>query len=191
MDRLVAGMGRVKVGPALAADTVLSNLVSEKQGQRVLDYIAVGKAEGARLAAGGTRVPVEGQEAGFFIAPTVFEARNDMRIAQEGIFGPVVSVIRWKDYEQMIAEANGVRYGLAAGLYTSNLRHAWETAERLQAGSVWINHYFNLASGSPFGGFKESGIGSEYCHETLNMYTHLKAVTVQTRVAAPWFAPSR
>lgn len=191
MDRLVAGMGRVKVGSPLAADTVLSNLVSDKQGQRVLDYIRIGKAEGARLMTGGTRVPVEGHEAGYFIAPTVFEARNDMRIAQEEIFGPVLSVIRWKDYEQMLAEANGVRYGLAAGLYTSNLRNAWETADRLQAGSVWINHYFNLASGSPFGGFKESGIGSEYCHETLNMYTHLKAVTVQTRVAAPWFAPSR
>jgi len=189
IDRLVAGMGRVKIGSPLAPDTTLSNLVSAEQGKRVLDYIGIGKAEGARLLTGGMRVPVDGHEAGYFIAPTVFEARNDMRIAQEEIFGPVLSVIRWKDYDQMIEEANGVRYGLAAGLYTSNLRHAWETADRLQAGSVWINHYFNLASGSPFGGFKESGIGSEYCHETLNMYTHLKAVTVQTRVSPPWFAP--
>jgi acyl-CoA reductase-like NAD-dependent aldehyde dehydrogenase len=189
MDRLVAGMERVKVGAALAPDTVLSNLVSPEQGERVMNYIGIGKAEGARLMTGGQRIAVEGQAHGHFIAPTVFEADNRMRIAQEEIFGPVLSVIRWKDHDRMIEEANGVRYGLAAGLYTSNLRNAWETAERLQAGSVWINHYFNLASGSPFGGFKESGIGSEYCHETLNMYTHLKAVTIQTRVAAPWFAP--
>lgn len=191
MDRLVAGMERVKIGAPLAPDTELSNLVSAKQGQRVLNYIDIGKAEGAKLMTGGRRVEVEGHEAGCFIAPTVFEARNSMRIAQEEIFGPVLSVMRWKDYDQMIAEANGVSYGLAAGLYTSNLRNAWETADRLQAGSVWINHYFNLASGSPFGGFKESGIGSEYCHETLNMYTHLKAVTVQTRVNPPWFSPKR
>ncbi|WPH24234.1 aldehyde dehydrogenase family protein [Variovorax paradoxus] len=189
MDRLVAGMERVKIGSGLAPDTVLSNLVSAEQGKRVLGYIDIGKAEGARLVTGGKRVPVDGHEAGYFITPAVFEAHNRMRIAQEEIFGPVLSVIRWKDYDQMIEEANGVRYGLAAGLYTSNLRNAWETADRLQAGSVWINHYFNLASGSPFGGFKESGIGSEYCHETLNMYTHLKAVTVQTQVAQPWFAP--
>lgn len=191
MDRLVAGMERIRVGAALAPDTVLSGLISDQQGRRVLDYIDIGKAEGARLMTGGRRVDVEGQGAGWFIAPTVFEARNDMRIAQEEIFGPVLSVIRWKDVDRMLEEANGVRYGLAAGLYTSSLRNAWDTADRLQAGSVWINHYFNLASGSPFGGFKESGIGSEYCHETLNMYTHLKAVTVQTRVNPPWFAPKR
>ena len=191
MDRLVAGMERVKVGAALDEDTVLSSLVSEEQGQRVLRYIDIGKAEGAKLMTGGQRVAVAGQEAGYFIAPTVFEARNHMRIAQEEVFGPVLSVIRWSDYEQMIAEANDVRYGLASGIYTSNLAHAWETADRLQAGSVWINNYCNLSGGSPFGGFKESGIGSEFCHETLNMYTHLKSVTLQTRVNAPWFAPRR
>ncbi|MBP0625273.1 aldehyde dehydrogenase family protein [Cupriavidus consociatus] len=189
MERLVAGMRRVKVGPALATDTIMSSLVSAEQGERVLKYIDIGISEGARLMVGGKRVSVEGNEAGYFIEPTVFEATNSMRIAQEEIFGPVLSVMRWSDYDQMIAEANGVRYGLAAGLYTSNLRNAWETADRLQAGSVWINQYFNLASGSPFGGFKESGIGSEYCHETLNMYTHLKAITVQTKVMEPWFAP--
>lgn len=189
MDRLVAGMERVRVGPALAPDTGLSGLISEEQGRRVLGYIDIGKSEGARLMTGGKRVAVEGQEAGWFIAPTLFEARNSMRIAQEEIFGPVLSVLRWKDYGQMLAEANGVRYGLAAGIYTSNLRHAWDTADRLQTGSVWINNYFNLAGGSPFGGFKESGIGSEFCHETLNMYTHLKAITVQTQVNAPWFVP--
>ncbi len=155
-----------------------------------MDYIGIGKAEGARLLCGGDRVTVDGHEAGQFIAPTVFEAGNHMRIAQEEIFGPVLSLIRWNDYEEMLRQANGVRYGLAAGLYTTNLRNALETADRLEAGSVWINSYFNLASGSPFGGFKESGIGSEYCKETLNMYTHLKAITLQNQPGPAWFVPT-
>lgn len=190
IDRLVAGMERVRVGGPLADDTVLSCLVSPRQGERVMDYIGLGQAEGARLLCGGKRVAVDGHAAGHFIAPTVFEADSNMRIAQEEIFGPVLSVIRWSDYEDMLRQANGVRYGLAAGLYTTNLAHALETADRLEAGSVWINSYFNLASGSPFGGFKESGIGSEYCRETLNMYTHLKAITLQNRPGPAWFAPA-
>jgi aldehyde dehydrogenase (NAD+) len=115
-------MERIKVG----APPVLSNLISSKQGRRVLDYIEIGKAEGARLMTGGKRLSVEGHEAGYFIAPTVFQARNDMRIAQEEIFGPVLSVIRWNDYDQRISEANGVRYGLAAG----RTRRIWETRGR-------------------------------------------------------------
>ncbi len=189
MEQLVAGMERIKIGSAMSMDTGLSGLVSQEQGQRVLNYIDIGKSEGAKLMTGGRRVTVEGHEAGYFIEPTVFEVKNSMRLAQEEVFGPVLSVIRWNDYEQMLAEANGVRYGLAAGIYTSNLSNAWDTADRLQAGSVWINNYCNLSGGSPFGGFKESGIGSEFSHETLNMYTHLKSVTVQTKVNPPWFAP--
>lgn len=188
VGKIAAGAARVKVGSPVDEATRLSGMVSEKQGKRVLNYIDIAKAEGARLIAGGKRAIVEGSEAGYFIEPTVFEARNSMRIAQEEVFGPVLSVIRWNDPEQLIREANDVRYGLAAGIYTSSLRNAMDTADRLEAGSVWINHYFNLASGSPFGGVKESGIGREYCHETLNMYSHLKAITIQTRVAPAWFS---
>jgi acyl-CoA reductase-like NAD-dependent aldehyde dehydrogenase len=184
MDKLISAMGRIRVGRPWDETTSLSALVSAKQGQRVLGYVE----GGARLVIGGGRAEVAGCEAGWFIEPTVFEAENRMRIAQEEVFGPVLSVIRWKDAEKMIDECNDVRYGLAAGIYTSNLHNAWDTADRLNAGSVWINHYFNLASGSPFGGMKESGIGREYCHETLNMYTQLKAVTIQTKVVPPWFS---
>lgn len=189
MGKLVRGFERISVGPASDDSVQLSGLVSKVQGERVLDYIEIGKAEGAKLHTGGARVTVKGHEHGYFIQPTIFEATNDMRIAQEEIFGPVLTVIRWNDYEKMIEEANGVRYGLAAGLYTSNLKNAMETADRLEAGSVWINSYFNLASGAPFGGFKESGIGSEYCHETLNMYTHLKSVTIQNQPDPAWYLP--
>jgi aldehyde dehydrogenase (NAD+) len=188
MARLTASMQRIKVADPTNPFPLLGCVVSEKQGKRVQSYIDIGRKE-ASLVTGGNRVEIGGCDAGWFFAPTVFETSNESRIAQEEIFGPVLSVIRWNDFEKMIFDANNVRYGLAAGLYTNNLKAAWETAERLQAGNVWINNYFNLAAGSPFGGFKESGIGSEFCHETLNIYTHLKAVTLQTGLKPAWFAP--
>ncbi|PND17881.1 aldehyde dehydrogenase [Ensifer sp. MMN_5] len=188
MDRLIASMKRIKVADPTNTFPLLGCLVSETQGRRVQGYIDIGRKQGS-LATGGNRAEVRGCEAGWFFEPTVFETTNDSRIAQEEIFGPVLSVIRWRDYDKMIREVNDVSYGLASGLYTRDLKWAWETADRLEAGNVWINSYFNLAAGSPFGGFKESGIGSEFCHETLNMYTHLKAITVQTGVKPAWFAP--
>jgi len=187
-DKLTAAAARIKVGSPVDEQTQLSCLVSAKQGQRVLNYINIGKAEGARVLTGGERVTVAGHEYGWFVAPTVFEASNTMRIAQEEIFGPVLSLMRWHDYDDMLMQANDVRYGLASGLYTSNLENAVRTADALQAGSVWINHYFNLTSGAPFGGYKESGIGREHCRETLNMYSQVKSITVQTKVVPPWFA---
>jgi aldehyde dehydrogenase (NAD+) len=189
-DKLAAGFARLKVGSPLAEDTTISCLVSERQGKRVLHYLDVGRAEGARLLVGGGRREVDGNEHGYFIEPTIFEASNTMRIAQDEIFGPVLSLIRWSDHETMIAQANDTRYGLAAGIYTSNLRNALDTAERLQAGSVWINRYFNLADGAPFGGYKDSGLGREFCRETLNAYTQLKSITVQTSVPPAWYLPA-
>ena len=141
------------------------------------------------MLTGGQRVTVAGHEHGYFIEPTILETNNRMRVAQEEIFGPVLSLIRWSEVDEMIKQANDVCYGLAAGIYTSNLKNAMETADRLQAGNVWINRYFNLTSGSPFGGMKESGIGREHCRETLNMYSELKAITVQNSVPKPWFTP--
>ncbi len=189
IDKLKASMERIRVAAPTEQGPLLGCLVSPHQGQRVQSYIDIGK-QSAKLITGGQRAEVAGCEAGWFFQPTVFETTNNSRIAQEEIFGPVLSVLRWKDWDQVVHEANDVRYGLAAGLYTQNLRWAHDTADRLEAGNVWINNYFNLSSGSPFGGFKESGIGSEFCQETLNMYTHLKAITVQTQLKAPWFAPA-
>ncbi|HEY1150777.1 MAG TPA: aldehyde dehydrogenase family protein [Pseudoduganella sp.] len=188
VDKLANAASRVKVGNPMHRDSKVSCAVSATQGNRVLNYIDIGKSEGAKLLTGGSRVNVENCDHGYFVEPTVFEADNTMRIAQEEIFGPVMSMIRWSDYEKMIAEANDVRYGLASGIYTSNISNAMRTADRLEAGNVWINHYFNLGSGSPFGGIKESGIGSEHCHETLKMYTQLKAITIQNFVSKPTFA---
>lgn len=187
VKKLTVAAAQVKIGDPLDESVRLSCLVSPKQGERVLSYIQMAKEEGATLLYGGQRVAIEGHEVGYFIEPTIFEATNDMRIAQEEVFGPVLTVIKWHDYEQMIEEANDVRYGLAAGIYTSNLKNAMETADRLQAGSIWINEYFNLAAGSPFGGYKESGLGKEFSHETLKSYTQLKAITVQNTVNPAWY----
>ncbi|WP_280449853.1 aldehyde dehydrogenase family protein [Nocardia brasiliensis] len=179
VGKLVAHFAELVIGPPSAQDTDLGCMISPRQGERILSYIETGKAEGARLLHGGRRVEVSGCPAGYFIEPTIFEATNDMKIAQEEIFGPVLTVIRWHDYETMIREANATEYGLTSGIYTSNLQHAMETADRLEAGSVWINRYANLHGGTPFGGFKDSGLGREYCRETLHAYSQLKSITIQ------------
>ena len=187
LDKLASGLARVKIGSPSDDATKISCLVSKTQGEKVLNYIDIGKNEGAKLVIGGDRAVVADCEHGYFIEPTVFEATNRMRISQEEIFGPVISIIRWNDFDRMIEEANDVRYGLASGVFTSNLKNAMKTAERLEAGSVWVNQYFNLIDGTPFGGFKESGIGREYCRETLNMYSHLKSITLVNDPPPPWF----
>ncbi|MFJ6084958.1 aldehyde dehydrogenase family protein [Streptomyces sp. NPDC092369] len=188
VPRLVEQAESLTIGGPFDETARLTCLVSEKQGRRVLEYIEIGKTEGAKLLSGGERVTVAGNEHGWFIEPTLFEATNDMRIAQEEIFGPVLCVIRWSDIDEVVRQANDTEYGLAAGLYTRDLKNALETADRLDAGSVWINSYANLVPGMPFGGYKNSGIGREYSHEALNMYSQLKAITVQYEVGEPWFA---
>lgn len=188
-DKLIESFLRVRVGSPLDEESRVSCLVSAHQGRKVLEYIDIGIAEGATLLVGGARAEVAGCEAGYFIQPTVLLAGNHMRICQEEIFGPVLSLIQWNDYEEMIAQANDTEYGLAAGIYTANLKNAMATANRLEAGSVWINRYSNISDGTAFGGYKNSGIGREFCRETLNAYTQVKTITVQAEVPAPWFAP--
>lgn len=186
--RLVAAFERMHVGSPLAEQSRVSCLVSEKQGERVLAYIQTGLEEGATLLTGGKRRAVAGCEHGYFIEPTIFAAENGMRICQEEIFGPVLTLIKWTDYEEMIAQANDSEYGLASGIYTCSLKNALMTADRLEAGSVWINRYSNITDGTAFGGYKNSGIGREFCKETLNAYTQIKTITLQTDLPAVWFA---
>ncbi|WP_440893028.1 aldehyde dehydrogenase family protein [Aeromonas dhakensis] len=186
--KLVASFERVRIGSPLAEQARISCLVSEKQGERVLAYIQTGLEEGATLLTGGKRRVVTGCEHGYFIEPTIFAAKNDMRICQEEIFGPVLTLIKWSDYDEMITQANDSEYGLASGIYTRSLKNAMETADRLEAGSVWINRYSNISDGTAFGGYKNSGIGREFCKETLNAYTQIKTITLQTELPAAWFA---
>jgi aldehyde dehydrogenase (NAD+) len=153
--------------------------VSQEQLERVLSYIEVGSREGARALTGGERATESELAKGFFVKPTVFDqAANQMRISQEEIFGPVVSVIPFKDVEDVIAQGNAVNYGLGAGIWTNNLQKAHRVAAALKAGSVWINTYGSVDPAMPFGGFKQSGIGREHGFSGIELYTELKSVYV-------------
>ncbi|MFV8760774.1 aldehyde dehydrogenase family protein [Yersinia enterocolitica] len=187
-EKLVDSFKRIPVGPPLEGESRVSCLVSPKQGERVLSYIRTGINEGARLLAGGNRRIISGCEHGFFIEPTIFSAENNMRICQEEIFGPVLTLIKWSDYDDMIKQANDTEYGLASGIYTRSLTQAMETADKLEAGSVWINSYSNITDGTAFGGYKNSGIGREFCKETLNAYTQIKTITLQNAPPKAWFS---
>ncbi|AZV41139.1 aldehyde dehydrogenase (acceptor) [Peribacillus asahii] len=176
VEKLIARAKEVKIGDPMDPSTRVSSLINDKQGKRVLGYFDIAKEEGAKILYGGKRVTVPGNEHGYFIEPTIIEATNDMRIAQEEIFGPVATVTRWSDVDDVIKMANDVDYGLAAGIMTDNLENALKTANKLQAGSVWINQYFNFQSGASFGGFKNSGVGREYSKEALDNYTQSKTI---------------
>lgn len=178
VEKLIARAKEIKIGDPMDPTTRVSALINEKQGKRVLGYFEIAKEEGAKILYGGKRVTVPGNEHGYFIEPTIIEATSDMRIAQEEIFGPAATVTRWSDVDEVIKMANDVDYGLAAGIMTDNLENALNTANKLQAGSVWINQYFNFQSGAPFGGFKNSGVGREYSKEALDNYTQSKTIVV-------------
>lgn len=170
-----AAAGKVKVGNPQAADTNVGPLVSAKQYDRVQSYIQLGEAEGATLLAGGLGKP-DGLENGNFVKATIFtNVRNDMRIAQEEIFGPVLSIIPYKDEEEAIAIANDTSYGLAAYISSRDTERAGRIAARIDAGRVCING-FSHDPQAPFGGFKQSGIGREYGVFGLEAYLEPKTI---------------
>ncbi|MCL6692331.1 aldehyde dehydrogenase family protein [Pseudomonas sp. R3.Fl] len=173
VESVAAAAGQFKVGNGLEPDTMLGPLVSRKQQERVLGYVRSGVEQGARLVCGGQAVG----DKGYFLQPTVFaDADPSMRIAQEEIFGPVVSVIRFKDEAEAIRLANDTTYGLAANIWTRDIKKAHRVAHRLQAGSVWINCHGVIDPAAPFGGFKQSGWGREVSEEGLSAYTETKTV---------------
>ena len=153
----------------------LGALVSSQQMDKVLGYVDTGVKEGARLVAGGQRAPINGK--GAFVQATVFaDVDNQMKLAQEEIFGPVLAVIPFDDVDDALAKANDVFYGLASGVWTRDLKKAHTVSRRLQAGTVWINTYNNYDPGMPFGGMKGSGFGRDLGEACLNEYTQLKSV---------------
>jgi aldehyde dehydrogenase (NAD+) len=190
VERLVDRLGAIRVGPAADKATTMGPLVSAKQLETVLGYIERGRKEGATLLAGGNRLTDDRLDRGFFVEPTVFtDVTSDMTIAQEEIFGPVLAVLRYGDEDEAVAIANGTDYGLAAGVWGSPAR-ALRVAERLRAGTVWINEYNLLNPRYPFGGFKQSGIGREHGMLGLLEYTEPKHVHVAidaSRASKRWF----
>jgi acyl-CoA reductase-like NAD-dependent aldehyde dehydrogenase len=152
-------------------------LVSEEQLERVTGYLELGKREGAKVLTGGERHTAPGLEGGYFVKPTVFTGvRNDMRIAQEEIFGPVVALIPFKDEDDAVLQGNDTFYGLAAGVWTRDVSKAHRVARAIRAGTVWVNCYNVFDAIAPFGGYKQSGYGRELGRYALDLYTHVKSV---------------
>jgi acyl-CoA reductase-like NAD-dependent aldehyde dehydrogenase len=177
MSRLLARTKRLTPGDPLDPRTRLGALVSRKQREGVLRYVDEGRREGARVAWGGEPADVGGK--GWFMQPTILDGvRNDMLVAREEIFGPVLAVIPFRDPQEAVEMANASIYGLAAGVWTRDVGKAHDVARRLQAGTVWINQYNWYDSGAPFGGFKQSGFGRELGREALDAYTEVKTVYV-------------
>ncbi|MDX2911339.1 aldehyde dehydrogenase family protein [Streptomyces griseiscabiei] len=180
LDAVAARAEKIAVGPGTDPASEMGPLVSARHHERVTSFIEAGRRQGARLAAGGGRPDLDDRYAeGYFLRPTVFaEADHGMRIVREEIFGPVLAALRWSDVDDLVARANDSPFGLAAGIWTSDLGHAHRIADELQAGTVWIN-CFNLTDpGSPFGGFKQSGWGREMGRKVLDLYTEVKSVWV-------------
>ncbi|HVW67470.1 MAG TPA: betaine-aldehyde dehydrogenase [Steroidobacteraceae bacterium] len=179
MERLLARVSLMRIGDPLDPATQVGSLISHAHMEKVLGYIARGRAEGARVAIGGNRVTSGDLANGFFVAPTVFDqCHDDMAIVRDEIFGPVMSVLEFDEEEEVIARANATEFGLSAGVFTSDLTRAHRVIARLEAGTCWINHYNITPIELPFGGVKLSGLGRENGRAALEHYTQLKSVYV-------------
>jgi acyl-CoA reductase-like NAD-dependent aldehyde dehydrogenase len=175
LSDMVSHAEKIQQGHGINPDTEMGPLVSSEQQNRVMSYIQKGLEEGAELLTGG-KVPFD---QGYFVQPTIFADVNDsMTIAREEIFGPVVSALPFTDLDDLIERANNTNYGLAAGVWTENLKSAHYLAQRLKAGTVWVNCYNALDAASPFGGYKQSGLGREMGSYALNAYTEVKSVWI-------------
>jgi aldehyde dehydrogenase (NAD+) len=178
LEKLIGATKNLRVGPGID-NPDLGPVISEEQMNCVLSYIEAGKAEGATVATGGRRLIEGNLGRGYFIAPTIFDdVRNEMRISQEEIFGPVLSVLTFDDVDEALAIANGTQYGLAAAVWTRDLKTAHYMARNLEAGSVYINRYFPAGLEAPAGAFKRSGFGSVDGAEAMRQFTRIKNVVI-------------
>jgi aldehyde dehydrogenase (NAD+) len=178
IDKLAARAKKTVPGDPLDPKTRFGAVSSKKQMETVLRYIESGRTEGATLVAGGSRADI-GTGKGYFVQPTVFaDVRPEMTISREEIFGPVLAAIEFADLDEAIAKANDTPYGLAAGVWTRDIKKAHHVARKLQAGTVWINTYNVYDTAAPFGGYKQSGFGREMSAHALQHYTQVKSVWV-------------
>jgi len=187
LERLQQRVAAMRIGDPMDPATQVGALISQAHMEKVLEYIARGRAQGARLLTGGYRVSDGDLANGFFVAPTVFDQCHDgMAIVREEIFGPVMSVLEFEHEDEVIQRANDTEFGLAAGVFTNDLTRAHRVIGRLQAGTCWINHYNVTPIELPFGGVKLSGLGRENGRAAIEHYSQLKSVYV---AMAPVDAP--
>ncbi|GGG03096.1 aldehyde dehydrogenase family protein [Paenibacillus abyssi] len=179
LERLVARAKRIKVGNPLSSDTEMGALIAESHMNTVMSYIEKGISEGAKLLTGGRRLTGGEYDRGFFVEPTIFgDVTPEMTIAKEEIFGPVLSVIRFKDFDEAISIANDTCFGLAGAVWTKDIDKALRAAQKVKAGTFWINHYMEAHSELPFGGFKDSGYGKELGTLGLDAFSEVKAIQI-------------
>ena len=178
IEKIAERAKKMMPGDPLDPKTRMSPVISQEQLDRVLSYIEAGKREGAQLVTGGNRASYDGGD-GYWVEPTIFDrVKPEHTIAQEEIFGPVLAAVRFDDEEEAIDIANRTIYGLAAGIWTRDIKRAHRVAKKLEAGTVWINTYHPLDAASPFGGYKQSGYGRELGAYALDLYTQIKSVWV-------------
>jgi aldehyde dehydrogenase len=179
MEKAVARVNKIRQGNPLEASTMIGAQASNDQLEKILSYIDIGRKEGAKVLAGGERNTLDGDLAdGYYVKPTVLEGHNKMRIFQEEIFGPVLSVTTFEDEEEALAIANDTLYGLGAGVWTRDINRAYHFGRGIQAGRVWTNCYHLYPAHAAFGGYKKSGIGRETHKMMLDHYQQTKNVLV-------------
>ncbi|WP_027416578.1 aldehyde dehydrogenase family protein [Aneurinibacillus terranovensis] len=182
---LIEKAKKLRIGDPLDPSTQIGSLISKEQYERVKSYIQLGVAEGAKLVYGGIKPP-ECTE-GYFLLPSIFTGiKNDMRIAQEEIFGPVLSIITFRDEQEAISLANDTSFGLAAAVWTKDLQRAHRLSDKVEAGLIWVNTIHTLSPSSPYGGYKESGTGLEMGLEAADQYMKTKSVWINT---GNWVSP--
>ena len=178
-DELVKQAEALPIGPPWVEGNEVGPIVSERQYERILGFIGSAEEEGAECLTGGGPPDDPDLQKGFFVKPTIYDrVTPDMRIGREEIFGPIMSVFPWSDEETMVSAVNGVEYGLTAAIITNDLAKAMETAERVEAGYVWINSAGRYL-GAPYGGWKQSGFGQEECFDELVSYTRIKNINMR------------
>lgn len=182
LSECIDAFENIKVGMPWEEDTVMGSQINQTQLEKILAYVKVGEEEGAKVACGGKRITENGLDKGFFMEPTILaDADNKMRVAQEEIFGPVATFIKFKDEEEVIEMANDNEYGLGGAVWTKDINRAFRVARGVETGRMWVNDYNNLPAHAPFGGYKKSGIGRETHHMMFDHYTQKKNIFISLK----------